>query len=233
MSAELKKVQAEIAAIKAKLNAQSSSSPDYGDSDEDMGRPSKKRKQATSAVAKKKKLQAELEKINRQIEKETQSKETQSIPSNEKDFEKEIAKLERELAKKKADAAAVKAQKEATTADDEKTKLYCFCQTLYNANLSMLQCDECQDWYHLKCVSLYETEMRCLDSYCCLACSHKKKKTKSSTKYKSDLVIMKEINEMTLLQVRQEMVIVDREIADAQAKQVASLQEQLARASKQ
>lgn len=40
---------------------------------------------------------------------------------------------------------------------------------------------------------------------------------------------MQEINQMSLLQVRQEMLIVERELQDAQAKQIAALQEQLSR----
>lgn len=31
---------------------------------------------------------------------------------------------------------------------------YCYCRRIYNAELSMLACDSCNEWYHHECVGL-------------------------------------------------------------------------------
>ena len=38
--------------------------------------------------------------------------------------------------------------------NENETSLYCVCQQPYNVDTSMIECDSCHEWYHVKCVGL-------------------------------------------------------------------------------
>ena len=38
--------------------------------------------------------------------------------------------------------------------NENENALYCVCQQPYNVDTSMIECDSCHEWYHVKCVGL-------------------------------------------------------------------------------
>ena len=38
--------------------------------------------------------------------------------------------------------------------NENENTLYCVCQQPYNVDTSMIECDSCHEWYHVKCVGL-------------------------------------------------------------------------------
>jgi hypothetical protein len=67
------------------------------------------------------------------------------------------------------------------------TELYCVCRKEYNENETMLCCDGCDDWFHLKCVDLKATDKAVTDKkaqWKCPTCQpdKKAKKLKKSRK---------------------------------------------------
>ena len=62
-------------------------------------------------------------------------------------------------------------------------KLYCLCKQPYNAAKFYVACDECDDWFHGKCVNVTELEAEQIDVYVCDACTLKGHRR---TRYKSD-----------------------------------------------
>ena len=43
--------------------------------------------------------------------------------------------------------------------NENENTLYCVCQQPYNVDTSMIECDSCHEWYHVKCVGL--SQVRC------------------------------------------------------------------------
>jgi len=46
---------------------------------------------------------------------------------------------------------------------------YCICK---NSNIEgiMIQCDLCNEWYHIECIGKTEEEIQFLDEFCCSFC---------------------------------------------------------------
>ncbi|CAK69940.1 unnamed protein product (macronuclear) [Paramecium tetraurelia] len=50
-------------------------------------------------------------------------------------------------------------------------KKSCVCQLPQNPDLQMIQCDECDNWYHLDCVELQDQDITKIDKYLCPRCN--------------------------------------------------------------
>ncbi len=57
--------------------------------------------------------------------------------------------------------------------EEEDGKLYCICKTRYNKNLWMIGCDECDEWFHGKCLKITALEARKIKKFICPKCSAK------------------------------------------------------------
>ena len=44
--------------------------------------------------------------------------------------------------------------------NENETALYCVCQQPYNVDTSMIECDSCHEWYHVKCVGLSQVSFQ-------------------------------------------------------------------------
>ena len=42
--------------------------------------------------------------------------------------------------------------------NENENALYCVCQQPYNVDTSMIECDSCHEWYHVKCVGLSQVQ---------------------------------------------------------------------------
>lgn len=55
-------------------------------------------------------------------------------------------------------SATTKAQERDHSGDEEfienEHELFCVCQQPFNVDTAMIECDQCNEWYHLKCVGL-------------------------------------------------------------------------------
>ncbi|KAI9288918.1 PLU-1-like protein-domain-containing protein [Umbelopsis sp. AD052] len=58
--------------------------------------------------------------------------------------------------------------------EGEDSQVYCLCRRRVSdaKNNSMIQCDACEDWFHLDCVNLSSTVVDRIGKYMCPACSH-------------------------------------------------------------
>ena len=43
--------------------------------------------------------------------------------------------------------------------NENENALYCVCQQPYNVDTSMIECDSCHEWYHVKCVGLSQVRV--------------------------------------------------------------------------
>jgi hypothetical protein len=59
---------------------------------------------------------------------------------------------------------------------DDDDSLYCICRRPYNADLFMIACDSCDDWFHGKCVGITERKAKKLETYVCPKCTKQKSK---------------------------------------------------------
>ncbi|KAG8925768.1 hypothetical protein FRC02_009438 [Tulasnella sp. 418] len=50
------------------------------------------------------------------------------------------------------------------------THLYCICKQLYDDDRVMIACDNCDEWYHPKCVGLIEEDLELVDMFICPPC---------------------------------------------------------------
>jgi len=58
----------------------------------------------------------------------------------------------------------------------EDNKLYCLCRRkVSEANNEMVQCDICEDWFHLDCVNLSPAMVDQIGKYMCPVCSHSRR----------------------------------------------------------
>jgi hypothetical protein len=55
--------------------------------------------------------------------------------------------------------------------DEDERELYCLCQQPYNVDTSMISCDLCGEWYHMRCVGVTQTQARSLKKYSCPICA--------------------------------------------------------------
>ncbi len=54
-------------------------------------------------------------------------------------------------------------------------RLYCICHKPYNAETDdddMIECDRCDNWFHLLCVKITPAELDLIDMYICPNCEH-------------------------------------------------------------
>lgn len=52
----------------------------------------------------------------------------------------------------------------------KKWKKYCSCRTPFNPNLMYIKCDKCNEWYHLKCIGLSESDVDKNKNFICQNC---------------------------------------------------------------
>ena len=52
--------------------------------------------------------------------------------------------------------------------NENENTLYCVCQQPYNVDTSMIECDSCHEWYHVKCVGLSQVCCQPLTPPSCL-----------------------------------------------------------------
>ena len=55
--------------------------------------------------------------------------------------------------------------------EEDERELYCLCQQPYNVDTSMISCDLCGEWYHMRCVGVTQTQARSLRKYSCPICA--------------------------------------------------------------
>ncbi|KAK7317727.1 hypothetical protein RJT34_02194 [Clitoria ternatea] len=56
--------------------------------------------------------------------------------------------------------------------------VYCKCEMPYNPDELMVQCEDCEDWYHPACVSMSDEEAKKIENFICSECSsHDDEKT--------------------------------------------------------
>ncbi|XP_019451665.1 PREDICTED: chromatin remodeling protein EBS-like [Lupinus angustifolius] len=53
----------------------------------------------------------------------------------------------------------------------ESVAVYCKCEMPYNPDELMVQCEECMDWYHPKCLGMTIEEAKKLELFVCSECS--------------------------------------------------------------
>jgi len=64
----------------------------------------------------------------------------------------------------------------------DKVPVYCICEMPYNPDLFMVMCNECEEWYHPKCLGYEVTELP--DAFICNDCK-KAQAAPASKKHKS------------------------------------------------
>ena len=67
----------------------------------------------------------------------------------------------------------------AAVEDDEGVpviELFCLCQMPWNPNHFMVACDDCNEWYHDKCLGVPQEELEKVDRYVCPWCVEKRKR---------------------------------------------------------
>ncbi|KAK7244216.1 hypothetical protein RIF29_39035 [Crotalaria pallida] len=52
----------------------------------------------------------------------------------------------------------------------ERIDVFCKCDTPHNPDVFMVQCDDCEDWYHPACVGTTIEEVKKTDNYLCPEC---------------------------------------------------------------
>lgn len=67
--------------------------------------------------------------------------------------------------------------------EEDDSKIYCICKQTYNPDLWMIACDECNEWYHGKCVHVTNQDSKRIEYYVCPPC---RKKTGKSIVFKTD-----------------------------------------------
>ncbi|KAJ3061247.1 hypothetical protein HDU98_002832 [Podochytrium sp. JEL0797] len=53
---------------------------------------------------------------------------------------------------------------------EDPSKLYCYCQEVYNENLFYIQCDECNQWFCSNCTFLQESQLDSIILFYCIPC---------------------------------------------------------------
>ena len=75
--------------------------------------------------------------------------------------------------------------------DEEKQaalQVYCLCKKPYDAELDMICCDACDDWFHLECIAMQPDDPVLVQDlvWTCQACCQKAKKQAEKSKRKAD-----------------------------------------------
>eukprot|EP00475_Leptophrys_vorax_P039994 TRINITY_DN7346_c0_g5_i1.p1 TRINITY_DN7346_c0_g5~~TRINITY_DN7346_c0_g5_i1.p1 ORF type:complete len:545 (+),score=104.20 TRINITY_DN7346_c0_g5_i1:540-2174(+) len=56
------------------------------------------------------------------------------------------------------------------SATSEDRGIYCVCKQTYHTHRPMIQCDSCENWFHLTCVNLLGDELVAVSNYVCPSC---------------------------------------------------------------
>jgi hypothetical protein len=56
------------------------------------------------------------------------------------------------------------------SANSEDRGIYCLCKQTYHGHRPMIQCDSCENWFHLTCVNIMGDELVAVPSYVCPSC---------------------------------------------------------------
>jgi hypothetical protein len=83
-----------------------------------------------------------------------------------------VEQFERRLeVEKKLVAAGPRRPGPGPDGEEDERELYCLCQQPYNVDTSMISCDLCGEWYHMRCVGVTQTQARSLRKYSCPICA--------------------------------------------------------------
>lgn len=61
-------------------------------------------------------------------------------------------------------------QTEQEDGEEDERDLYCVCQQPYNVDTAMISCDDCEEWYHCRCIGISQTTARSIKKYVCPLC---------------------------------------------------------------
>lgn len=161
------------------------------------------------------KLEAEIAQIQKQLGDDPPVLECSALHvEDEAGLQTEIKKLEREIKAKSPGVGLDRKRKMGESpSGGAGPVLYCTCRKSWDQTVPMIQCDVCEEWYHLRCIGMLSTEATCIDYYCCLLCQKKRKKNKPITRYKTDEKMEQEINNLGLTVVQREIALVEAELA--------------------
>ncbi|KAL6046678.1 CXXC-type zinc finger protein 1, variant 2 [Balamuthia mandrillaris] len=89
--------------------------------------------------------------------------------------------------------------------EEDANALYCICRRPYDADLFMIACDGCDEWYHGTCVNISEKEAKSLKTYLCPLCQKKKmKKERAAKERRQKKERRREIQQQQQLQLQQQ-----------------------------
>ncbi|KAF9619240.1 hypothetical protein IFM89_005794 [Coptis chinensis] len=57
----------------------------------------------------------------------------------------------------------------------DRVAVFCKCEMPYNPDDLMVQCEDCEDWFHPDCIQMKVEELKMLDRFICHVCSDEKK----------------------------------------------------------
>lgn len=60
---------------------------------------------------------------------------------------------------------------ETDSISSQSSTLYCLCQRTYEADSNMISCDNCGEWFHMRCVGLTLAQAKMLKTYTCPICA--------------------------------------------------------------
>nr|XP_043620046.1 chromatin remodeling protein EBS-like [Erigeron canadensis] len=58
--------------------------------------------------------------------------------------------------------------------DPDRARVYCICEMPYNPDFLMIECEDCNDWYHPDCIGMSVDEAKQLDHFICQICVAKR-----------------------------------------------------------
>jgi len=70
--------------------------------------------------------------------------------------------------------------------DDEGPELFCICQQPYDSRRFMIGCDNCDGWFHARCVNITVAEAERLGHFICPPCKARRKRKESSKDRRKD-----------------------------------------------
>ncbi len=74
--------------------------------------------------------------------------------------------------------------------------IFCTCKKKYDVSQEMVFCDECCDWFHVKCERLNNDSVQKMEKYTCLSCKDTKKQGKAISKQLKEKNLEKEARSM-------------------------------------
>ncbi|KAL4445656.1 hypothetical protein ABPG74_006207 [Tetrahymena malaccensis] len=121
--------------------------------------------------SKDKKSQKIKEKQNEKHQKNFKNIDSQQSLDKQKKFKKKLNKHslkdETQLTSYDEELDVRKSSKQGQGEEDDE-KLYCYCQKPYNEGEFMIQCQNCEEWFHFECIGYIgtDTEAENIDFYC-------------------------------------------------------------------